>query len=190
MSSQARRARARLPPLRRHHGHQPEGLSGSAAAPTRPARRKGRGAWWQMPQGGIDAGEDPAAAALRELFEETGIRSGRNPRRNSGLAALRPAAASHRQGLGRPLPRPEAEVVRGALPRATTARSTSPPPTGHKAEFTAWRWVPLAEVADLIVPFKRDVYRAGDRGLCAATHGRRVHRSSLAGDADLCEITT
>ncbi len=32
------------------------------------------------------------------------------------------------------------------------------PATGHKAEFTEWRWVPLAEVADLIVPFKRDVY--------------------------------
>ena len=32
------------------------------------------------------------------------------------------------------------------------------PATGHKAEFTEWRWVPLAEVADLIVPFKREVY--------------------------------
>ena len=32
------------------------------------------------------------------------------------------------------------------------------PATGHKAEFTEWRWVPLAEVVDLIVPFKRDVY--------------------------------
>ena len=36
---------------------------------------EGRGAWWQMPQGGIDDGEDPAAAALRELYEETNIRS-------------------------------------------------------------------------------------------------------------------
>jgi putative (di)nucleoside polyphosphate hydrolase len=32
------------------------------------------------------------------------------------------------------------------------------PVTGHKAEFTEWRWVPLAEVVNLIVPFKRDVY--------------------------------
>ncbi len=32
------------------------------------------------------------------------------------------------------------------------------PAAGHKAEFTDWRWVPLAEVADLIVPFKREVY--------------------------------
>ena len=33
------------------------------------------GGWWQMPQGGIDDGEDPRAAALRELEEETGMRS-------------------------------------------------------------------------------------------------------------------
>ena len=36
---------------------------------------EGRGQWWQMPQGGIDAGEDPADAALRELIEETGMRT-------------------------------------------------------------------------------------------------------------------
>src|SRR5262245_29192941 len=36
---------------------------------------EGSGEWWQMPQGGIDKGEDPAAAALRELHEETSIRS-------------------------------------------------------------------------------------------------------------------
>ena len=41
----------------------------------RPREPEGPGAWWQMPQGGIDASEDPAKAALRELEEETGIRS-------------------------------------------------------------------------------------------------------------------
>ena len=30
---------------------------------------------------------------------------------------------------------------------------------GHKPEFDAWRWVPLAETPELIIPFKRDVYR-------------------------------
>ena len=39
------------------------------------ANEEGRGEWWQMPQGGIDKGEDPAAAALRELYEETSVRS-------------------------------------------------------------------------------------------------------------------
>src|SRR5215510_16572590 len=42
-----------------------------------PAEPEGPGAWWQMPQGGIDAGEEPARAALRELLEETGVRSAR-----------------------------------------------------------------------------------------------------------------
>src|SRR5258707_15638880 len=41
--------------------------------PDAPAEPEGPGAWWQMPQGGIDASEDPAKAALRELEEETGI---------------------------------------------------------------------------------------------------------------------
>jgi putative (di)nucleoside polyphosphate hydrolase len=36
---------------------------------------EGQDRWWQMPQGGIDASEDPAKPALRELEEETGIRS-------------------------------------------------------------------------------------------------------------------
>ena len=40
-----------------------------------PANLEGPGAWWQMPQGGIDESEDPAKAALRELYEETGVRS-------------------------------------------------------------------------------------------------------------------
>jgi putative (di)nucleoside polyphosphate hydrolase len=40
-----------------------------------PSEPEGPGAWWQMPQGGIDEREDPRQAALRELEEETGIRS-------------------------------------------------------------------------------------------------------------------
>ena len=40
-----------------------------------PNEPEGPGSWWQMPQGGIDPDEDPRAAALRELYEETGIRS-------------------------------------------------------------------------------------------------------------------
>src|SRR5436190_22481359 len=43
--------------------------------PDAPAEPEGPGTWWQMPQGGIDASEDPAKAALRELEEETGIPS-------------------------------------------------------------------------------------------------------------------
>ena len=118
---------------------------------------EGRGAWGQMPQGGIDPGEDPAAAAVRELYEETGIRSVEILSETEGW--LRYDLPTHLLGKawgGR---------YRGQQQKWFAMRFSGPdseidiaPATGHKAEFTAWRWVALAEVADLIVPFKRDVY--------------------------------
>ena len=61
---------------------------------------------WQMPQGGVDGGEDTWAAAKRELYEETNAAS----------------------------------------------------PAGHKPEFIDWRWEPMKNLPELIVPFKRPVY--------------------------------
>ena len=72
---------------------------------------------WQMPQGGIDEGEDPYPAALRELHEETNIRSVEEARRDRGMADLRHSARDRRQGLEGQIPRPEAEMVRAALHR-------------------------------------------------------------------------
>ena len=82
-----------------------------------PGEPEGPGAWWQMPQGGIDESEDPAKAALRELDEETGIRSVRIIAESAGWYSydLPPDLAA--EGLGRPLSRAEAEVVRHALHR-------------------------------------------------------------------------
>ncbi len=53
-----------------------------------PGEPEGPGAWWQMPQGGIDESEDPAKAALRELDEETGIRSVQIIAESAGLVHL------------------------------------------------------------------------------------------------------
>ena len=53
-----------------------------------PGEPEGPGAWWQMPQGGIDASEDPAKAALRELYEETGITSVQVIAESCGLVPL------------------------------------------------------------------------------------------------------
>jgi putative (di)nucleoside polyphosphate hydrolase len=119
---------------------------------------EGVGHWWQMPQGGIDEGEDPKATALRELAEETGIVSAQ-------VIAEAPFwyhydLPSHLIGKswgGR---------YRGQTQKWFAARFTGDDSEvklvipGHKQEFDRWRWVPIDEVVDLIVPFKRDVYRA------------------------------
>jgi putative (di)nucleoside polyphosphate hydrolase len=66
---------------------------------------------WQMPQGGIDAGEDPYAAAVRELFEETSVRSVTLlPNRPTGTATTCPPWWP--AGLEGPLPGTGPEVVR------------------------------------------------------------------------------
>jgi putative (di)nucleoside polyphosphate hydrolase len=118
---------------------------------------EGRGTWWQMPQGGIDAGEDPAAAARRELFEETAIRSvdliAELPR---WLTYDLPPELIGKAWGGR---------YRGQKQRWFAYRFTGSdseininPPPGLDAEFIEWRWFPVNELIDLIVPFKRDVY--------------------------------
>jgi len=119
---------------------------------------EGRGTWWQMPQGGIDPGEDPATAARRELFEETGIRSAEEiaelPR---WLTYDLPSELIGYAWGGR---------YRGQKQRWFCYRFTGEeseinitPPPGLEAEFVEWRWIPVGELLELIVPFKRDVYR-------------------------------
>jgi putative (di)nucleoside polyphosphate hydrolase len=113
---------------------------------------------WQMPQGGIDPGEEPWPAALRELSEETNVRSAER------LAEIG-------DWLNYDIPR---EIVgeawkgryRGQTQKWFALRFTGAdseidianPEGGHKAEFTAWRWERLEKLPDLVVPFKRPVY--------------------------------
>jgi len=113
-------------------------------------------AFWQMPQGGIDAGEEPAAAALRELFEETGIRSATILAESTEWYPydLPPELLGHIWG-GR---------YRGQMQRWFAMRfnggddEINIDPPDHEREFAEWRWAPMAELPRLIVPFKRDVY--------------------------------
>ena len=116
----------------------------------------GVGHWWQMPQGGIDGNEDPAAAALRELEEETAVRS-------AEIIAEAPGWYNYHlpdQLIGKSWK----GKYRGQTQKWFAARFTGKDseinlaPPGHKQEFDQWRWVKMHEVIDAIVPFKKPVY--------------------------------
>ncbi len=111
---------------------------------------------WQMPQGGIDDGESPEAAARRELVEETSI---------SSVELL----GESRDWLDYDLP-PDARGRWAGRYRGQTQKWFAYRFSGDDseinldahspAEFSDWRWVALDQVAALIVPFKRSVYEA------------------------------
>jgi putative (di)nucleoside polyphosphate hydrolase len=112
---------------------------------------------WQMPQGGIDNGEDPKTAALRELAEETGIE--RAEILAESLRWLRydvPAELlTHAWRTWRG--RWRGQRQKWFLMRFTGSDDDINLAASH-AEFDAWKWVPAQEVPQLAVAFKRQVY--------------------------------
>ncbi len=113
---------------------------------------------WQMPQGGIDKGEEPLAAARRELWEETGM---------TRISLLAEAPDWITYDL------PE-ELVGTALKGKYCGQkmawfafrfegeeseiNITHPPQGAPVEFDAWQWVDMELLPEMIVPFKRQVY--------------------------------
>jgi putative (di)nucleoside polyphosphate hydrolase len=114
---------------------------------------------WQMPQGGIDADENPREAVMRELWEETGVVSAAYLGETDWLAYEFPPYDGPPHRLAK---------FRGQRQKWFALRFTGPeqeidPLTsrnGQPPEFDQWRWERLDGVADLVVPFRRDVYRS------------------------------
>ena len=121
-------------------------------------RLDSRMAAWQMPQGGIEKGEDPQVAAFRELWEETGV-----------APDLVTVEAETKDWLPYELPfdlvpklwkgRYRGQKQKWFLMRFSGTDADINIETQHP-EFSQWRWLATDELVENIVPFKRDVYVA------------------------------
>jgi putative (di)nucleoside polyphosphate hydrolase len=113
---------------------------------------------WQMPQGGIDKGEEPLPAAIRELYEETSVKSAKLlaeapgwiyydlPDDALGIALKGKYRGQRQRWFAFLLEGDESEI------------NVTEPGGGHSPEFDEWRWEDLENTPAIIVPFKRDAY--------------------------------
>ena len=112
---------------------------------------------WQMPQGGIDEGEDPWATALRELEEETGIsphlveRIAECPER---LKYDLPPELRPKLWGGKYSGQDQDWYLARFLGHDSDIHIAT-----HDPEFREWKWIKPERLPELIVPFKRDLYR-------------------------------
>ena len=110
---------------------------------------------WQMPQGGIDQGEDPKEAAIRELEEETGITDAQ-------------VIAEYEGWLTYDLPNElygkiwkgnfGGQTMKWYVMRFNGNENEINIETAHP-EFSEWKWTEISNLPDMIVPFKKDIYQ-------------------------------
>ena len=120
-------------------------------------RRDNHSDAWQMPQGGIDAGENPKQAALRELYEETGV-----PENLVQILAVSKDWVSY------DLPKDLISQLWGGRFRGQKQKWYIMRFLGSDAEvniqtetpeFSAWKWISPNALVENIVPFKKPVYQ-------------------------------
>jgi putative (di)nucleoside polyphosphate hydrolase len=113
-----------------------------------------------MPQGGIDRGEQPKEAAFRELGEETGLLPGHVEL----LEEIEPwIYYDFPPALKAKLVGPYFGQRQKWFAFRLTGSDTDVRLDDHTPEFDAWRWAPLDEAADLVIPFKAAVYEEVSR---------------------------
>jgi putative (di)nucleoside polyphosphate hydrolase len=116
---------------------------------------------WQMPQGGLDAGEDPYAGALRELYEETNVSSVEKIGETADWVTYDlPPELVGVAWKGRYCGQKQKWFALRFTGEDTEINVTSPGGGKHKPEFIDWRWEKIEHLPSLIVPFKRAAYEA------------------------------
>ncbi len=123
-----------------------------------PDDRTGARFEWQMPQGGVDEGEQPATAALRELYEETNVRS------VTLLGEVEPWLSydlppdSNQRWKGKYVGQTQKWFALRFTGDDAEIDIAHPAAGAHRPEFDEWRWENPLLLPELIVPFKRHVY--------------------------------
>jgi putative (di)nucleoside polyphosphate hydrolase len=113
---------------------------------------------WQMPQGGIDPGETPRQAAIRELQEEVGTGKAEILAKSRGWLHYELPEEVRTQFGGLWGGRYRGQRQKWFAMRFTGEDADIDPAANEHPEFDAWEWVAPARLPDLIVPFKRQLY--------------------------------
>jgi len=112
---------------------------------------------WQMPQGGIDDGEEPEVAVFREMEEEIGTRHARIMGMMEGWIHYDiPERTAKKLWNGKYKGQRQKWIALEFLGKDKDIDLTA----DKHPEFKRWKWVPLGDLLDYVVPFKRDVYAA------------------------------
>jgi putative (di)nucleoside polyphosphate hydrolase len=114
---------------------------------------------WQMPQGGIDEGEDPYESALRELYEETNVRSVEKIGETKGWVTYDlPPELVGVAWKGKYCGQKQKWFALRFTGKDSEIDVKQPGGGKHKPEFEDWRWEKIDRLPGLIVPFKRAAY--------------------------------